>query len=325
MRVDELYIQAHHLVELGHTDLAKTNLLRVIGAVPDWPEPHVMLSQILLEEGEWRAGWREYKWCKKAAFTQNTVPPLTSMDWNGMQIEGTLLVVVDHGIGDNFMYSRFLPRAAALCNELIVACPFDMIPLIGQFGFKCYDRWADVPGHTAHVRMAHLPEVFCIQSSDMPYPPYFHADPKLVVHRGTANLRVGLCWAGNPIHPRAAKRSMPREMLDPIRQIPDIITVDLIKDKFPTWADTAAAIHNLDVVVSVDTAVAHLAGAMGKEVLLMLPKVASDYRWRDGNQWYANLSVVRQEVAGDWTTVVEEVRTEVLRRGAADYVQAFAE
>jgi hypothetical protein len=208
-----------------------------------------------------------------------------------------------------------------------------MGPLLSNIpGVKQYcHRWNDVPGHAAHCRLSSLPYLFRTQMDTIPAQiPYLKADPARIAHwRSRLDLslppgrkRIGLAWTGRPTHPNDRRRSVPLQMLLPVAEAGPAAFVSLQKPfpardlemmgKFPFMTDlsdeltdfgeTAALIENLDLIVTVDTSMGHLAGALGKPVWILIPK-AADWRWlldRDDSPWYPSARLFRQQKPGAW-------------------------
>jgi hypothetical protein len=257
---------------------------------------------------------------------------MTSAAWNGMRIpNGRLLMVGDQGYGDTIQFARYIPLIADRCAELILGCSAEMGPLLSTIpGVTQYcHRWTDVPGHAAHCRLSSVPGLVHTTLETIPAKvPYLFAEPSRVAtwrERLDATMpqgvrRIGLAWTGRPTHPNDRRRSIPLARLVPLAAVGGAAFVSLQKpipatdnaalSRFPGLADlsagladfgdTAAVIANLDLVITVDTAVGHLAGAMAKPVWILLPK-ASDWRWlleRSDSPWYPTARLFRQVTPG---------------------------
>jgi Flp pilus assembly protein TadD len=322
-------------------------LLRAIGLKHDHADAHLALAQNLLAQGDFAAGLIEYEWRNLTEAGKNTVPAMTSAPWNGMPIAGgKLLLIGDQGYGDTLQFARFIPEAVRRMDEVIIGCSAEMEPLLGNFpGVKqyCY-RWADVPGHAVHARLSSLPYLFGVRLDTIPAAiPYLHAPPARVEAWGqrfaaslpTGVRRVGLAWGGRPTHPNDKRRSIPLARLAGLAEAGPVAFVSLQKpvseadradfQRFPAMADisaeltdfgeTAAVIANLDLVITVDTAMGHLAGAMGKPVWILLPQ-AADWRWligRDTSPWYPSARLFRQTRPGDWDAPLSRARAALAR------------
>lgn len=351
---------ADHLVNLSlvftdvdDRDHAIACLLRALGLKPEHADGHLALGQNLLAMGDFEPGWKEYEWRNLTEAGKGTLPKMTSAAWNGMRIpNGRLLMVGDQGYGDTIQFARYIPLIADHCQELILGCSAEMGPLLSTIpGVKQYcHRWTDVPGHAAHCRLSSVPYLVHTMPDTIPAKvPYLFADKERVA-AWRAKLdailpaglpRIGLAWTGRPTHPNDRRRSMPLARLAPLasagrasfvslqKPIPATDQATLgsipgmtdISEDLKDFGETAAVIDNLDLVVTVDTAMGHLTGALGKPVWIMLPK-ASDWRWllqRSDSPWYPTARLFRQQRPGAWDPVIQDVvaaLTEWLRAGA---------
>jgi hypothetical protein len=225
------------------------------------------------------------------------------------------------------------------------------IPGVSQY---CH-RWTDVPGHAAHCRLSSLPYLFHTQLDTIPSQfPYLKVDPARVAHwreRLNATLpaglkQIGLAWTGRPSHPNDRRRSMTLAQLAPLTCVGQAAFVSLQKpipasslaamsmfpgmvnlaDDLTDFGETAALVENLDLVITVDTSMAHLAGALGKPVWVLLPK-AADWRWmleREDSPWYPSVRLFRQQKPGAWDEVLERLRLALGRELAGSLAEGFA-
>ncbi len=333
-------------VDADDRDRAIACLLRAIGIKHDHADAHLALAQILLADGDFDAGWIEYEWRNLTEAGRNTMPAMTSAPWNGMRIPGArLLLVGDQGYGDTIQFARYIPRAAERVQDVILGCSAEMEPLLANMpGVAQYcSRWNEVPGHAVNCRLSSLPYLFGTRLDTIPADvPYIHAPPARVDvwrERLDATLpkgvrRVGLAWTGRPTHPNDRRRSVPLSRLAALTAAEPISFVSIQKPfpesdradltRFPGMVDysaeltdfgeTAALIENLDLVITVDTSMGHLAGAMAKPVWIMVPK-AADWRWlmdRDTSPWYPTARLFRQAVPGDWDGVLDRLTAELV-------------
>lgn len=316
--IEKLYAAAYDLMDMGMDELAKANLLKVIAADPDNPEPHLLLSMILLSDGEFIAGWREYHKARNAQFTKDTYPPLLSMWWNGMKLPTKLLVFSDQGWGDQFHFCRFLTEASKRVGELHVLTHPGLSRMIGEIPgvAGAYELWSDAPAHAAHIRMSHLPVVLNVTEQTMipEKVPYLFAEPTLKAkwkEKLGPGFHVGWHEKGNPMHFRNARRELTLAQMQPIFDVPGVTFHHLAKsDDLPDWEETAALVSNLDLVITVDTAVGHLAGALGIPVWLFVGRIPLDWRWmreRTDSPWYPGHRLFRQKKEGDWKPVIKDV------------------
>ncbi|CAO3409706.1 glycosyltransferase family 9 protein [Azospirillum largimobile] len=318
---------------------------RAVRLRPDWPEPHFELAEGLLISGRLEEGWREYEWRWRLPGVPPPVPPAiqkrcghAAKPWDGRPMPGgTLLLVADQGFGDSIQFARCLPMAAALCSRVAVACSPDMLPVIRSLpgGQRAFTAWEQVPPFDAWAALSSLPGLFGTVLGTIPAAvPYLRAEPERV-ERWKVRLdgllprgyrRVGLVWAGRPTHGNDRNRSMPLARLSPLLALERTVLVSLQKGaaqaecarvygtaplvnlgpELESFADTMAVLAQLDHVVCVDTAIAHLAGAMGRPTAVLLPH-APDWRWllgRSGTPWYPTVTLHRQPAPGCWDEAV---------------------
>jgi tetratricopeptide (TPR) repeat protein len=297
---------------------------------------------LLLLLGRFEEGWRDYegRW-RVAGFTTRrrsfAAPP-----WTGRPSDDlTVFIHAEQGLGSAIQFVRYAPLVAAGCRQVIVECQPPLERLFRQSleagaggSVRVVTRGGDLPAFDAHAAMMSLPGLSGTTLATVPAAvPYLKAaeDDRERWHArlaGDGRPRVGLVWAGNPNHLNDHNRSMPASALAPlvaaghgtfyalqvgpardtVAELPAGRAVDLAPE-LDDFADTAAALQALDLVISVDTAVAHLAGALARPVWLLLPHVP-EWRWlldRADTPWYPTMRVFRQQTAGDWAGVVERV------------------
>jgi len=319
---------------------------RAIDLKPDYADPHWALAPVLLRLGRHEEGWRiltRHGQCPEPAVPQRD---FAAPKWDGSPAEGqTILIHEEQGHGDAIQFLRYVPfiRARARAGRVIVECPAPLKRLVrqsGSFGAEIVDRDAPatpLPSFDRHIPFLDLPSALG-QWEPLPMvEPYLQADStsralwreKLGIR---SHLRVGLSWAGNPRHRNDRHRSMPPERLLPLLHLPGITyytlqikpstgqprslmevgLIDLTGD-ITDFADSAALLAELDLVITVDTAVAHLGGALGRPVWTLLPFVP-DWRWgleREDTPWYPTMRLFRQPAPGDWDSVIHRVVAEL--------------
>jgi tetratricopeptide (TPR) repeat protein len=338
--------QANHLVNLGkvhvdrsETDEGLTHFLAALSLEPENPNAHLGLGQVLLARGDFRPGWMEYEWRNKLEQAQGRFPPIRAPIWNGMRVDrGRILLIGDQGFGDTLQFARYIPMVAERCGEVLLGCAEDLLPLLGQFPGvgRVFNQWREIPSFTAYTLLSSLPYVFGTDLESIPSPgAYLHADAARVTawrarldDAGARGLRVGIFWAGRPAHPNNVRRSVNFAMLHGLARVPGVTLVSLQKDvpvaeraalaqsgvldfsgALTDFGETAALVQNLDLVVTVDSAVAHLTGALGRPVWVLTPSPA-DWRWlldRADSPWYASMRLFRQRQPGDWDGVMRDV------------------
>jgi len=341
------YSEAHYNLgaafwDKGQPDEAITACRRAISLKPDLFEARRNLAFSLLLRGDFAQGWEEYEWRWKARDFPSPPRDFAQPLWDGRPLHGaTLLLHAEQGLGDTIQFVRYLPLAAQRGGKIILECPAELQrllkPLAGEFPVVTQGR--PLPPFDVHCPLLSLPRVFGTTLENIPAKvPYLRADPQAAgkwrerMAADAGSFKVGLAWAGSQMNRNDRNRSMPRSALAPLRQLQGVSFYSLQKEvpqlrdmpeelelidwteELKDFADTAALIANLDLVVSVDTAVAHLAGAMGKRVGVLLPFVP-DWRWlltRKDSPWYPTARLFRQPRAGDWDSVTRQL-TQVLR------------
>ncbi len=314
---------------------------RAIALAPNLPSGHFGLAEASLLMGDLALGWEEYEWRWKLAGVPPLTPGLDLAAWDGQPLgEGRLLLVADQGFGDGVQFARFIPWARERCPNLTIAASVEMQPLLAQVapGVKLTEAWAETADCIAFCPLSTLPRLAGVRLETIPAPiPYLRADPRrtaawrarldqLAPPRGR---RVGLVWAGRPTHRNDRNRSAPLAALRAITDLAGVTFVALQKGpaaaevagyfgraplvnlgpELGDFDDTLAVIDGLDLVLTVDTALAHLAGAAGKPVWVMLPH-APDWRWLmtlSDSPWYPTMRLFRAPAPRDWASVTGEV------------------
>lgn len=315
---------------------------RAIALAPDLAGAHFELAEALLVQGMFEQGWQEYEWRFKIAGANQPMPVTDRPHWDGKPVDGTLLLIADQGFGDVIQFGRFISWAHRICPDLVIASARDMHPVLAQIlpGARMVDRWEAIPPFAAYSSLSGLPRLYGVRLDDIPAPtPYLRADPERAA-RWRARLehltpggyrRIGIVWAGRPTHNNDFNRSIALSQLAPLAALDDVALVSLQKGPAQTqvggyfgaaplvnlgpelnsYEDTMAVLDCLDLVVTVDTSVAHLAGAMDRPVWVMV-SFAPDWRWllgRTDSPWYPSLRLFRQPAFGQWEPVVANIAT----------------
>lgn len=318
------------LTDVDRFDEAKVYLIKAIGLDHENGDAHLGLAQVLLAEGDYQRGFAEYEWRSRVKDAV-VYPTLTSMPWNGMSVpHAKLFLIADQGYGDSIQFARYIGMARERVSELFVGCSEEMKPIFNRIEgvASTHNKWNDIPVHAFHTTLSSLPYLFETREHTVPWHgEYIRPEKQLSTMR-----RVGIVWRGRKAHPNERRRSIAQRRLlsmaaghgediaalqfEPTDMERGRLFAARIEDASPsltTFGETAALIANLDLIIAVDTAVAHLAGAMGKEVWVMVPKVA-DWRWglnRTDSFWYPTARVFRQETCGDWAPVLRRVGAEL--------------
>ena len=301
---------------------------------------HFELGECLLLRGQYEEGWREFEWRFRLPGARRPVPPGTAPSWDGRPIQGPLLVMADQGFGDVIQFARYLPLAAERCSQLLVIGSGPVRPFLeSQPGVaQCADRWDALPAFAAHAVLSDLPRLFGTTLETVPAPiPYLRAEPgraadwraRLDSRLDPVVKRVGLVWSGRVGFGGDQARALPFEALAPLAAVEGLALVSLqmgpAREAIARYAgaaplvdlgadirdfyDTLAIVDGLDHLVSVDTGVAHLGGAMGKAVSILL-RYAPDWRWglgRSESPWYPTARLHRQAAPGDWSAPIQAV------------------
>ncbi len=296
----------------------------------------------LLLNGNFAEGWEDYE-------SRIDVPALGHRRygkprWNGEPLGGKrLLVVAEQGYGDMIQFARYLPMLNRFGGPVLVEAPADLIDLFAPLAEHATLIASDdgsVPDSEfdCYVYLMSLGRILGTMADTVPADiPYITAPPDRIntwrERLGGPGVKTGIAWAGRPTHPQDAQRSMNSALFAPLAEIEGVCLYSLQKDKttrpldpalgnrlaadfgpqLTRFAETAAIVAHLDLVITVDTSLAHLAGALGKPVWTLLP-YAPDWRWllgRDDTPWYPTMRLFRQETAGDWRSVIERVRDEL--------------
>jgi tetratricopeptide (TPR) repeat protein len=328
LAIAETPLALNHLAavlrDLGRLDEARAAAERGLALAPDHQDLRYNLCITHLTAGRLREGFALYD----VRFSKYRVAPLPGRPWTGQPVRGrTVLVTAEQGLGDTIQFVRYLPALAEAGARVKLRVPAPLVRLLTGFpGIAAVlDQAAPLPAYDFHVALMSLPDRLGI-AAPCPMPvPYLTADPGAWPDRLAAlpGRRVGLAWAGNPGFAADHLRSVPPAALAPLAAVQGVSFVSLQKGAaaappiaMPDWtaelhdlAATASLIMALDLVVSVDTAVAHLAGALGRKVWL-LNRFDTCWRWGaagEGCQWYPTLRQFRQAVPGDWSGPVARV------------------
>lgn len=319
----------------GKLDGAMASCRRAIELQPQLAEAHHNLALALLARGEFDQGWREYEWRWKCEGFPSPRWAISRPDWDGRPLEGrTILLHAEQGFGDAIQFARYVPMVAKRGGKIILECRPELQGLFQNQDWPGVLR-VIIPGDApptfdCYAPLMSLPRIFGGGLGNIPgSTPYLRADAKNAGHwrerlgEHSAAAKIGLVWAGSPTHMNDRNRSIDPEKLAPIMRMAGVQLFSLQKgtaahsemkiidwtDELHDFADTAALISNLDLIIAADTAVAHLAGALNKPVWVLLP-FAADWRWmleRADSPWYPSMRLFRQTRARDWDSVIERV------------------
>lgn len=330
---DMLACLANTLRDQGRLDEAEAVGREALASGPDHREAHIGLAVTRLLAGDLPAGWPEFAWRGAAEAARVRMAGVVAAPlWRGEPLEGRLLIYAEQGAGDFFQFSRLVARAAALSRGVTLCVPAALHRLAAAVpGADTVITLNDpVAACAAICADLDLPGIFGIALDEVAVPvPYLHAEAADIAAwrarlAGLPGLRVGIAWSGNPAYFHDRQRSIPAASFAALAGVAGVSFISLQPGQAPPsglnavdwtaefrdFADTAALISSLDLVIAVDSAVAHLAGALGRDVWL-LNRYAPDWRWqlgRDNSPWYPTLRQFRQTEPGDWDAVLGRVR-----------------
>jgi hypothetical protein len=273
---------------------------------PDSPIAAANLGIVYLAQGRYAEGWPLYE--ARKSLTPG-VASSSAPEWRGEPLAGKrLLIWPEQGYGDQIQMARYAAVLRDAGTDVVLACDPPLARLFGSLGVEVVatgqDVTFDAPDY--YCMAMSLPGLMGTTLQTIPPAPYL-AWPARPRSGG-----IGVVWRGNPEHPNDRRRSLPSaKLLDPLRDVAELVD---LTDPVGDFADAAARIQGLDLVISVDTAMAHLAGALGVPCWVLLPDHWTDWRWMRGRSdtpWYASLRLYRQPAPGLWALVVDEVRRDL--------------
>jgi tetratricopeptide (TPR) repeat protein len=332
------------LEELGRVDEAMDCYEQALAVDPACALAHFNRGLIQLQAGNYADGWQSYEWRWRAELLsvykekRNFEQPL----WTGEQsLEGkTILLWGEQGLGDTLQFCRYASLAAQRGATVILEVKKELVGLMGTLAgvSQIVAKGEPAPAFDLHCPLMSLPLAFGTRLETIPAgAPYLASDPAKVAHWARVlgektRLRVGVVWSGNPKYQNDAIRSITLGQLDRLFgedcefvvlqkevRAADKLVLDLSRNvrqfaaAIHDFSDTAALCELMDVIITVDTSVAHLAGALGKPVWVLLPN-RPDWRWlleREDSPWYPNTKLYRQPSAGDWNAVVGKVHEDL--------------
>jgi tetratricopeptide (TPR) repeat protein len=314
---------------------------RALELKPDTAEVHFNWACLMLLRGDFERGWQEYEW--RSRRRNYVARQLDQVVWDGGDLKGkTILLHAEQGFGDTFQFIRYAPIVKAFGATVVVECQRPMIRLLKSC--KGIDHLVgegdDLPSYDCHASLMSLPRILKTSLATIPGSvPYLAADTQLVHQwrerlKSIGGIRVGINWRGRGGRAYSRKRDVPLDLLSSLAEIPDVSLVSLQREAVQgatdilsldnrivqladidtvhgAFMDTAAIMKNLDLVVTSDTSIAHLAGALGIPVWVALPSVP-DWRWllnRSDSPWYPTMRLFRQKTRGDWAGVFDNVRS----------------
>jgi Tfp pilus assembly protein PilF len=340
--------RGHALRRLDRPHEALSDFEAALVKAREFPEGHFEAGLTRLLLGDFASGWKAYEWRWKTAAFADKRRQFSAPLWLGdAPVAGkTILLHAEQGFGDTIQFIRYAPLLAARGARVVCEVQPELKPLLSQLdGIEVIAKGDAPPRFDLHCPLLSLPLAFGTRLETVPATVSYLAAPVERIAHWRARLppdrpRAGFVWSGSPSHKNDANRSIPLARLAPLFESLPVSCVGLQREwrdadretmqsvanltdlgpELADFADTAAVISLLDVVVTVDTAVAHLAGALGKPVVILLP-LAPDFRWlrqRSDTPWYPTAKLLRQPAFGDWDSVIAWLPTELRKVGAGD-------
>lgn len=335
------YADAHSnlgviLNEQGKLEEAAASYQKAIDIKPDYAEARFNLGVLHLLRGDFETGWEGYAWRWRRVERSDSLRDYDAPQWNGEPLENKhIFIYHEQGFGDHIQFVRYVSALHKKGARITLEAPVALNRLL-----QCLNNIVTLitPGDTPsefdyHVPILELPKLFGTTLNTIPQDhSYLQADTVLVKEWAKRlgpkkDFRVGIVWAGKPTHKNDKNRSIDPQLFQSLSAVPGVSFYSLqlgrndeatriinpnINDLAPhinDFADTAAIMSNLDLVITVDSAVAHVAGALGIPVWTLLPYIP-DWRWlldRDDSPWYPTMQLFRQKNAGNWSEVMERV------------------
>lgn len=325
--------------EQGRFDEAAARYRQALELKPDFAEAHKNLGLLWLLTGNLEQGWPEYEWrlkCKKPS-----LHPFQQPLWDGGPLNGrTILLLAEQGLGDTLQFIRYAPLVKERGGRVLVACPAALTRILARSpGIDQLVTPDALPPFDVYAPVLSLPHIFgTVQGTIPANVPCLFADPSLTQHwreelNGQPGFKIGIAWQGNPQYSKDCQRSFPLTQFAPLSHLAGVRLFSLQKgpgteqlsaiagqmavtdlgtqldEAAGPFMDTAAVMQNLDLVITSDTSIAHLAGGLGVPVWVALQRVP-DWRWmldRGDSPWYPSMRLFRQTEHGDWAEVFERI------------------
>jgi Flp pilus assembly protein TadD len=330
------------LKEQGRHDAAIKRYQEAAANNPDSAETHWNLGLTLLSVGQYETGWAEYEW--RSQLPGFAMHPVSKPQWNGEPLDGrTLVVHAEQGLGDSIQFSRYLEFLDQSDGDIVFAVPTSLVALMQSVnGTPKVVSIDKMPAHDVQTPLLSLPRLF---NDGQPYEPkdgsYICPENDRIEKwqaqiADLSGLKVGIAWQGNAAYQNDLRRSIPLVNFEPVARLDGVQLVSLQKDagsdQIPELAwrdrivdmtaemdtdrafvDTVALMKSLDLVITSDTSIAHLAGAAGVPVWVGL-NALPDWRWGlkgETSPWYSSMRLFRQDTPGDWAGVFSKMTTAI--------------
>jgi tetratricopeptide (TPR) repeat protein len=330
--------------EINRDEDALADYRRALELRPDFAGAHMNEGLCRLRLGDFESGWSKHEWRWRVRDLYPAAREFAQPKWQGTEnLAGKeILLHAEQGFGDSIQFVRYVPLVAATGATVLLEVPDELVSLVsGLSGVSRVITLAQrPPSFDFHCPLLSLPAAFGTKLATIPASiPYLEASAERVrrwqTRLGqTKKLRIGLAWSGNATHKNDQNRSIALARLAPLLSLPGAEFLSLQKGVRPEdaavmkdlpitdiagelgdFADTAAVVSLVDLVIAVDTSVVHLAGALGRPVWILLP-FSPDWRWlqsRDDSPWYPTARLFRQSAIGDWEGVIRNVKKELAK------------
>lgn len=337
--VNTLYNLAYTLKNTDHIDEAITCYQKVLKCEPQHAHAHLGIAQCYLIQGKLNKGFEEFEW------RAPEIKKFKHYDWKNADLTGkTILVRCEWGFGDCIQFIRYLKLIKNQGARVILQLYKPLVDLFALCPYidKIVQSGHIFPKHDIQIPLLSLPHIFGTTLETIPTEvPYIFADRQLIGHwqkkLPTKKINIGICWCGSGDHKAlpSLNKNIQLATFDPLAQLQNIQLYSLQKihgykelqnctfnlhifdETFDRdngrFMDTAAIMKNLDLIITIDTSIAHLAGALGVPVWVLLPYKA-DWRWmlnKTNSPWYPTMRLFRQKKPGDWETVIQEIIKEL--------------
>jgi tetratricopeptide (TPR) repeat protein len=330
---------------LGRMQEALANFEPALCLRPDYAEAHLAKASTLLAVGDFEAGWREYEW--RFRWKEFPTPPLpgSQTPWDGTPLHGHTLLIraAEQGLGDTLQFMRYASLLQESGGQVIVEAQPALLPLLRTCSgvAVAFPPGEECPPYDVYAYLMSIPGLMRTTLATIPaHVPYLSADPELIGRwrdelHSYSGFKIGICWQGNPKHQQDRLRSVPLARFIALAKVPGVQLFSLqvgagqeqlakLKDDFNvvdlgqkfdanSFADAAAVVRNMDLIITADTAIAHLAGALGAPVWVLL-LACPDWRWllqREDSPWYPTMRLFRQRQFGRWDAVFERITSEL--------------
>lgn len=349
LKIKPDHVEAHCnrgslLQEFRRYEEALQSYARALKIKPDYAEAHWDESLCRLRLGEFALGWQKYEWRRKTPLGKKALRDFTQPLWLGKEDlnHKTILLHAEQGLGDTIQFCRYAAQLSKLGATVLLDVPPSLKTLLRSVEgvAMIVTPGEPLPDFDYHCPLLSLPLALQVDLGTITGSSYLHSDrQKLEAWKSRLTLRdkkkVGLVWGGSTVHLNDHNRSIALEAVQSLvddhadfyclqkeltpadrAALEHIQNIEFVGDDLHDFSDTAALVDLMDLVITVDTSVAHLAGALGKEVWILLP-FNPDWRWlldRDDSPWYHSAKLFRQPGIGDWSSVLTQVKAELMKK-----------